>query len=87
MLSNLSGGDLEDMMRAVAAASGHSPLVFLQVIERHHVDRVRITSIARMLPLSSVDNVTERRRIVRERISALRSVAVQALAALDQELH
>jgi hypothetical protein len=98
VLSSIRGGDLEDMMRAVAAASDRSPLLFLQVLERNHVDKVRITLIVRMLPLYSVDNQTERRRIVRERITSLRSVmnvdlrgvrdiAVEALTALDKELH
>jgi hypothetical protein len=97
MLSSLSGGDLEDVMRAVAAAAGRYPLLFLQALNNNHLDERRITLIVRMLPLSSVDNPTERQRIVRERIMALRSVtnlrlrrvrniALEALTSLGKEL-
>jgi hypothetical protein len=97
VLSSLSGGDLEDMMRAVAETAGRDPRLFLQVLNNNHLDERRITLIVRMLPLSSVDNQTERQRIVRERIMALRSVtnirlrrvrniALDALTSLGKEL-
>jgi hypothetical protein len=84
-------------MRAIGGVADRSPLLFLQVLETHHVSKERIALIVRMLPLSSVDNETERRRMVRERIVRIRAVtdrsvttvrdaALTALLALQQEL-
>ncbi|HXA20252.1 MAG TPA: hypothetical protein VN380_24960 [Thermoanaerobaculia bacterium] len=89
---------MEDLKRAIASTSEQSPVMFLQEMEKHHVEERRITSIVRMLPLSSIDNQPKRLRIVRGRIAALRGVmdrrlkgvrdvAVEALTKLEQELH
>jgi hypothetical protein len=98
LLPNLSGGNLEDTMRAIGAATAHHPVVFLRVMESRHLADNRIESIIRMLPLSSVDNDAEKLRLVRERIAALRTVTdprlrrvrdvtISFLSAYEQELH
>jgi len=97
LLPKLSGGDLEDTMRAIGALAVNRPRVFLRVMTGKYVDAARIERIVTMLPLSSVDDDAERLRLVRARIDALsaisdaelghpRDVAIAALHRYEQEL-
>jgi len=79
LLPRLGGGNLEDTMRALGAASAHHPLEFLRIVKVRDLDRKRVAAIVRMLPLSSVDDDEQKRRLVEERIAALSGVTDQHL--------
>src|ERR1035437_1320430 len=74
LLPTLSGGDLEDVMRALGMMASHFPESFLRVVDRGRLDQPRIRRIVRMLPLSVVDNDAARLNLVEERASALSGV-------------
>jgi len=97
LLPTLSGGDLEDVTRALGEMADHWPENFLRVVKRQHLDQRRIQRIVRMLPLSVVDDDAGRLRAVRERASALsrvddasllevRDIAVRGLNQYEEEL-
>ncbi len=71
----LDGGDLEDVMRSVSSLSEHHPSLLLQMIEEHQLSDAQIERLLRMLPLHSVDDQGEKRRIVERRIKSLSTVS------------
>jgi hypothetical protein len=96
-LSVLDGGDLEDVMRALAGLAGDDPQMLLEQFEANGWEPAPIERLVRMLPLETVDRPAERRRVIDQRLASLRdihdvrlarvrAVAIAALEEYESEL-
>lgn len=91
----LDGGELEDLLRAVAPLCERNPALLLTNLALHHSSDDRVRDLVTMLPEATVDHVREQRRILEARRRALGKVVATgsearirevALRALEQEI-
>lgn len=78
----LDGGNLEDVMRALAALSADRPELFLNMVKKRDWPPSRIERLVTMLPLSTVDRQEEKIRVVVQRIEGIRGVTSSELEAV-----
>lgn len=81
----LDGGDLEDVFRGLGSVTETDPKLFLEQVVRHRVSRGNLESLLTMLPLSTVDNVPKKRRLVERRIRSLAAVKDKPVAHVRDE--
>jgi hypothetical protein len=78
----VDGGNLEDLMRALAVIADKKPDLLLGMFAKHRFSEERISALVRMLPLESVDDVAKRQLLVEHRIATLSSVERPNLASV-----
>jgi hypothetical protein len=93
----LDGGNLEDVMRALADLTADDPALLLEQLQANGWDSARIESLVRMLPLETVDHPDDRLRLIQQRLASLqgvhderfdslRAVVIAALQTYEAEL-
>lgn len=70
-----SGGNYEDMIRALGSFSEHNPKLFLSYINKHKLSHRRHKTLLTMLPLITVDDFELKLSMISKRITSVRSIA------------
>ncbi len=72
----LDGGNLEDVLRSVATLSESDPASLISLCSAHRCTDARVRDLVIMLPLSTVDHLSDQRRHLERRLRAFEAVPI-----------